>query len=124
MEDAIARPAKPKVAGWLLLFIARFYVGGLITLAGAAGKRSPLYTIIGACELILGILLSLRSRKGLILARAWLLSETAVFIILAALAFLPPTDGAAGALLSCYAIGSLLIAIYFFRSSRVKNTYY
>jgi hypothetical protein len=116
-------PLKPEIAGWLLLFVVRFYVGAFAALAGAAKNHSKLYIAIGVIELTLGILLSIKNRIGLILTRIWLILEAAVFGLLTALAFLPPADNDAALKLLSYCLGSVILVVYFFRSKRVKLTY-
>jgi hypothetical protein len=116
-------PLKPGLAGWLLLFVVRFYIDAFAAFAGAAKNHSKLYIAIGVIELILGLLLSIENRVGLILTRIWLMLEATVFGLLAALAFLPPTDNDAALKLLSYCLGSVILVVYFFRSKRVKLTY-
>jgi hypothetical protein len=122
-QPAIIPPSKPKLVGWLAVFIARFYVGAMVAFAGASENHSKAYIIVGVVELALGILLSLRNRTGLMLAKIWLMLEAAGFGLLAALAFLPPVDSDTGLKLLSYSAISMIIAVYFLRSRRVKVTY-
>jgi len=114
--------APPKIAGWLILFIARFYISAALIFIADAASGSKLYIGIGAVELLLGILLSLRNRTGLILTRIWLIFECAVFAVLATAGFMTLAKfGAVQFLL--YSISCALVAVYFFCSKRVKLTY-
>jgi hypothetical protein len=122
-QPTTAPPIKPKLAGWLLLFVVRFYIGAGIAFVGAAKNHSKMYAVVGAIELTLGILLSMKNRAGLILTRIWLILEAAFFGLLTALAFLPPADNDAALKLLSYSLGSVILAVYFFRSKRVKLTY-
>lgn len=114
---------KPEIAGWLLLFVVRFYIGAFTAFGAAMNRHSKMYFAVGVIELTLGILLSMKNRVGLILARIWLILEATVFGLLAALAFLPPTDNDAALKLLSYCLGSVILVVYFFRSKRVKLTY-
>jgi hypothetical protein len=122
-QPTTAPPIKPKLAGWLLLFVVRFYIGAGIAFVGTAKNHSKMYAVVGAIELTLGILLSMKNRAGLILTRIWLILEAAFFGLLTALAFLPPADNDAALKLLSYSLGSVILAVYFFRSKRVKLTY-
>ena len=123
LQSALVPPLKPKIEGWLLWFVVRFYLASAFAFSGAVKTRSSLYIVIGAIELSLGVLLSLKNRTGLVLTRVWLILETLVFSILALLAFMPPSETGGAIQMLFYAIGSAMIAVYFFRSKRVQATY-
>lgn len=112
------------IGGWLSLLIIKLSLGAAVRVLVGIALPNHLEALLnigfGVLSGIAAFLLLIRNRKGVLLAKIFLATEAAYYV----LELLPPTSVDNPFKTSGFFVASILYLIYLFRSERVKNTYF
>ena len=112
------------VGGWLLLLVIKLWAGAAVRILVGITLPNHLEALLnigfGVLSGTAAFLLTSKNRKGVLLAKIFLIAEAAYYV----LELLPPTSVDNPFKTAGFFVASILYLIYLFRSKRVKNTYF
>jgi hypothetical protein len=112
------------LGGWLLLLVIKLWLGAagriLVGVTLSNHGEALLNVGFGVLSLAAALLLTIKNRNGVLLAKIFLAADAAYYV----LELLPPTSVDNPFKTAGFCVASIFYFIYLFRSKRVKNTYF